>query len=761
MTEVGAFSFKRKYRIENIFIILYNEEKAKGYCFMRRKTAGKKILTVLMAASLILSPAEMAAAAELETENAGEEFTAEESVPEIEAETSAEEMEIAMENDTGSGDDMESSDSVQPAAEAGGENTEEAAELSVDSVEEIPETAEEELQMEQEETAFDDGSADAIQGSATYADDRCTWIFDENGTLTVTGAGIELTENDEKALLGTDLDINKVNKLVIGKGIRSFNEFSIWNLRSRIKELEINGDAGMQMSSYCFDDQTKLEKVTISGAVDLPEYLFEGCTGLKTVILKNGIQTVGKGAFEECSSLESVTFENTSLKKIGVSMFEDCTSLVSVKLPDSVTEIGSYAFCRSGIRDIELPQNLVSIGEYAFCDCKNLAQIQLPLKLTTVGSGAFCDCKNLAQIQLPSKLTTVGDGAFKGCAALKKIDIPASVTKIDEDAFKETGLTAVTLHEGLKEIGGRAFCDCTGLKKIRIPKTVSRIRDFAFGIYFVNSKEKVIPGGFTVEGYKDSEAEAYVKRMSGYTDQKNNPLFKGLKFVSLGKTSTPSVASAKLTGLHDTTYAGKTVVQTEKLTYGGKTLVRNRDYTIIWKNNTKIGYATVIIKGKGSYTGTVTKCIAISPKKNGSYTVGKAKYKVLDSRINGYGRVSFTGTTDKSSRTSLTIPTTVKLGNAKFRVTEIGASAMSGAKKLTTVNIGSNINNIGAKAFYGCSRLSKVTISGTKLTTARTGANAFRGIRSNCTFKVPASKVSAYAKLLKAKGAGPRIKVTK
>lgn len=705
---------------------------------MRRKTVGKKILTVLMAASLILSPAEMAAAAELETENAGEEFTAEESMPETEAETSAEEMEIAMENDTGSGDDMEASEGVQPAAEADGENTEEAAELSVDSVEEIPETAEEELQMEQEETAFDDGSADAIQGSATYADDRCTWTFDENGTLTVTGAGIELTKNDEKALLGTGLDINKVNKLVIGKGIRSFDEFSIWNLRSRIKELEINGDAGMQISRSCFYGQQKLEKVTISGVSDIPAYLFAKCTGLKTVILKNGIQTIGENAFSGCSSLENITFENTSLKKISVCTFADCISLASVKLPDSVTEIEYCAFGRSGIRDIGFPQNLVSIGEFS-----------------------FCDCKNLAQIQLPSKLTTVGSGAFEGCTALKKIDIPASVTKIDEDAFKETGLTAVTLHEGLKEIGGRAFCDCTGLKKIRIPKTVSRIRDFAFGIYFVNSKEKVIPGGFTVEGYKDSEAEAYVKRMSGYTDQKNNPLFKGLKFVSLGKTSTPSVASAKLTGLHDTTYAGKTVVQTEKLTYGGKTLVRNRDYTITWKNNTKIGYATVTIKGKGSYTGTVTKCIAISPKKNGSYTVGKAKYKVLDSRINGYGRVSFTGTTDKSSRTSLTIPTTVKLGNAKFRVTEIGASAMSGAKKLTTVNIGSNINNIGAKAFYGCSRLTKVTVSSTKLTTAKTGANAFRGIHSNCTFKVPASKVTAYKKLLKAKGAGPKIKVTK
>ena len=86
---------------------------------------------------------------------------------------------------------------------------------------------------------------------------------------------------------------------------------------------------------------------------------------------------------------------------------------------------------------------------------------------------------------------------------------------------------------------------------------------------------------------------------------------------------------------------------------------------------------------------------------------------------------------------------------------------MSGAKKLTTLKLGANVTTIGAKAFYGCSKLSNVTIFGTKLTTAKTGANAFKGIRSNCRFKVPASRVSAYKKLLRAKGAGPKIIVTK
>ena len=87
---------------------------------------------------------------------------------------------------------------------------------------------------------------------------------------------------------------------------------------------------------------------------------------------------------------------------------------------------------------------------------------------------------------------------------------------------------------------------------------------------------------------------------------------------------------------------------------------------------------------------------------------------------------------------------------------------MSGAKKLTTLKLGSNVITIGAKAFYGCSKLSNVTIFGTKpYDSEDRSPNAFKGIRSNCRFKVPASRVSAYKKLLRAKGAGPKIIVTK
>ena len=46
----------------------------------------------------------------------------------------------------------------------------------------------------------------------------------------------------------------------------------------------------------------------------------------------------------------------------------------------------------------------------------------------------------------------------------------------------------------------------------------------------------------------------------------------------------------------------------------GRTLVKNKDYTISYKNNRKKGKATMIITGKGMYSGKVRKSFRIAKK---------------------------------------------------------------------------------------------------------------------------------------------------
>lgn len=750
---------------------------------MRRKSAGKKIMVVLVAASLALTPAELTVAAEMEPEGAEATFLAEESgdaASSDQEDTAETEAEIAdgsaatEEQETTDTDKPDTGNNVQENAETGVmEPGEEAPEGTAE--EEDPETPEaamdaaealEECEQEEENAAFDDGTKDAVQASAEYSDGKFTWVLDGNGTLTITGNNMELTKNEisESALEKAGIDFSRVNKLVIGNGITGFDRWGMWNLKKYIKELEIHGNAGMNMPEQCFYDVPNIESVVISGAVDVPRDMFGKCTELKKVTLKNGVRSIGEDAFRDCSSLESVIFENTVLEKISDGAFWGCSALSSIALPDSVTEIERNAFFETGLRNIQLPEKLTLIGGGAFCNCKNLKQVQLPPQLKELGEGAFFNCENLAQIQLPSQLNKLGGDAFRDCTSLDKIDIPAGLKQIESATFCNTGLTSVTLHEGLTKIEDWAFHDCLKLKKIRIPKSVTDIGELALGIRYNmgNGAEEVIPGGFTVEGYTGSAAERYVKRMH-QSENLYHVFFKDVKFVSIGgqTAAVTNIGKTKISALKTRAFTGKPLTQALTITYGGKKLVNGRDYTLTWKNNKNIGTASVTIKGKGKYNGSVTKKFRITVQKNAVYTVSRLKYKISSADTSGKGTVVFTGATDKAARKALTIPTTVKIGGKSFRVTAIGTSAMSGAKKLTTVKIGANIMTVGAKAFYGCSKLSNVTIFGTKLTTAKTGANAFKGIRSNCRFKVPASRVSAYKKLLRAKGAGPKIIVTK
>lgn len=83
---------------------------------------------------------------------------------------------------------------------------------------------------------------------------------------------------------------------------------------------------------------------------------------IKTVIIKDGVTTIGNRAFSECG-LTSVTIPNT-VTSIGLGAFDHCNSLSSVTIPNSVTTIGVAAFwhCSSITSITSLIQEPFNIG---------------------------------------------------------------------------------------------------------------------------------------------------------------------------------------------------------------------------------------------------------------------------------------------------------------------------------------------------------------------------------------------------------------
>lgn len=74
-----------------------------------------------------------------------------------------------------------------------------------------------------------------------------------------------------------------------------------------------------------------------------------------------------------------------------------------------------------------------------------------------------------------------------------------------------------------------------------------------------------------------------------------------------------TVTNCKVSGLTTKTYTGKAQTQSITVKYGNKTLKNGKDYTVSYQNNINAGTAYVIIKGKGSYSGTVKRSFKINP----------------------------------------------------------------------------------------------------------------------------------------------------
>ena len=127
--------------------------------------------------------------------------------------------------------------------------------------------------------------------------------------------------------------------------------------------------------------------------------------------------------------------------------------------------------------------------------------------------------------------------------------------------------------------------------------------------------------------------------------------------------------------------------------------------------------------------------------KNKVYTISGMKYKVTNADMNGKGTVMLTGTTTKKSKLKkLTVPATVKISGAVFKVNAIGKQAFRKYTKLGTVVVGKNVAVIGAGAFEGDTALGKVTIgeSVTKLE-----KNVFSGDKKLKTIKIKSAKLKS------------------
>ena len=428
---------------------------------------------------------------------------------------------------------------------------------------------------------------------------------------------------------------------------------------------------------------TKDGTLTISGTGAMVDYPYSTSapwrsfrSQVKTVVIENGVTSIGNNAFYNCSSLTSVTIPS-SVTSIGNNAFYDCTSLTSVTIPGSVTSIGDRAFygC-SSLTD-------VYYGGYGIGWLAVDGHGQIPDSATVHFKDNLYDSgtcgKNVNwMLDAGGTLTISGTGAmadyysalYRGSAPwynirsqVKKVLIKSGVTSIGRHAFKDCkSLTSVTIPDSVTRIGGYAFEDCTSLTSITIPHSVGEIEEYAF----------VCCAALTCMTIPNS-----VKRIS-------------------------EGAFAGCSALTDVYYDGYGI---DWLDAGGRSSGMPNSATVHFKDD---------LYGKGTcgenvnWVMTVDGTLTISGTGNMvDYSWGRASWYVACSRVNaviienGVTRIGSYAFKDCTLLTSVTIPSSV---------TSIGSSAFENCTSLTSVTIPSSVTRIDDYAFEDCTSLTSITI---------------------------------------------------
>ena len=459
-----------------------------------------------------------------------------------------------------------------------------------------------------------------------------------------------------------------------------------------------------------------------------------------SLVIPEGINSIGNYAFCTCTSLTSITIPN-SVTSIGFSAFESCTGLNSVNISDIAAwcninfyDSSSNPLCNAKkiylngkeLTDLVIPESVKTIKKYAFKGYSRLASIEIPKSITSIKESAFLDCTELSSVNIsdiaawcnidfegwdsnplyyaknlylngkkvtdlviPESVKTIKKYAFNGYSGLTSIEISNSITSIGSSAFNGcTGLTSIEIPNSVTSIGSSAFNGCTGLTSIEIPNSVTSIGSSAFSR--CTSLISVIWNATRCKDFSSNTKIPFGTQIVSFTFGDAVEYIPAYLCYGMDKLTSISIPNS-VTSIGDNVFEGCSSLSSVK-----------------W--NVK------------KYNDFSSKEIPFASNPITSFTFGDDV-----ERIPAYLCYNM------ADLSSIVIPNSV---------TEIGASAFEGCDKLRTVEIGKGITSIGDKAFADCSAIYSMGIDA--IIPPIVESSTFNNVSRTTQIKVPCSAVAAY-----------------
>ena len=331
-----------------------------------------------------------------------------------------------------------------------------------------------------------------------------TLTVTENNNVTYTSGGI--TYNCEKSSLAAEVisfdqseSYISIPETITYSGrtyrVTSIDRFAFYQCRS-ITSLIIPSSV-TSIGSSAFEDCTGLTSVGLSeGLIVIGGSAFEGCKKISSITIPSTVTAIYINAFRDCTNLNAITSEIQQPFAIDGSVFSTySTAILTVpngtknayqategwnkfaKITEAAGDnptpvnptIGS-TFYQGGIYYKIVENNTISVTSG---DVKYFGDVVIPEQVkyngetytvTSIGNWAFEDCSGLTSVTIPDGVTSIGWRAFENCSGLTFVTIPSSVTSIDDSAFaKCSGLSSITIPSSVTSIGDDAFYGFRGI----------------------------------------------------------------------------------------------------------------------------------------------------------------------------------------------------------------------------------------------------------------------------------------------------------
>ena len=467
-----------------------------------------------------------------------------------------------------------------------------------------------------------------------------TYIVNSDDTLTITGYTLEPAGD---LIIPGQID---------GKTVTAIGKYAFWGNSGFDGELVIP-DSVKKISEYAFDGCSGL-----SGSLSLPAemsdigaYAFSNCSGFTGDLnIPNGITEIKKGTFNECTGFDGELTLPTGLNSIREYAFWNCMNLTGdLIIPLGVTVIEPRTFfgCVGFNGKLEIPEGVETIGAAAFADW-SMTELYLPETVASIEGIAFGRISTLEHIYFAGSrsewneitiaynndalydaelhfldvveeeevpfaftytenadgtLTLTGyQGTPTGILTIPEEIDGKAVTVIGTNAFEGCSNFAdcIVIPEGIVSIGAESFKGCEGVTSIKISSSVSEIDFTAFEeseistIIYMGSEEK----------WEQIQISGIEREEIAYTYLLD---FRGQSGFWIDEIA-------------DHTYTGTAIKPAVRVYDGDVLMTEGTDYKVSYKNTKNVNDAsdektapTVVVTGKGNYSGSKTATFRIVP----------------------------------------------------------------------------------------------------------------------------------------------------